>query len=198
MTRTTRISLFLLLGLSAVAVAYGVPVYAAKETAAKQIPSPPVPEAKPVQQTETSTETDSASETGLPLPRFAALRFDEVNVRTGPGTRYPIRWVYKRKNLPVEITEEFGDWRLLKDIEGDEGWSHKSQLTGSRSVVIREDIALKRYPSEDSPPMLKARKGVIAHLLECEAEWCEVQVQSYKAWAKKHHLWGVYAKERIK
>lgn len=167
------------------------PAHAAKQATMAEKAAPKAEHAEP------AISADAASESGLPLPRFASLRFDEVNVRTGPGTRYPIRWVYKRKNLPVEIIEEFEDWRLLKDIEGDEGWSHKSQLSGARNVVIREDVALKRFPSEEAPPMLKARKGVIARLLECEAEWCEVQVQSYKAWARKGVIWGVYANEHI-
>lgn len=135
--------------------------------------------------------------TGLPLPRFAALRFEEVNVRTGPGSRYPIRWVYKRKGMPVEITEEFGDWRKLRDIMGDEGWSHKTQLTGNRSIILREDTTLQRYPEADAPPMLKAHKGVTARLLECNVDWCEVQIQSYKAWLPKKRIWGVYPQETL-
>lgn len=138
---------------------------------------------------------DGMAASGLPVPRFVSLRFEEVNVRTGPGTRYPIRWVYKRKNMPIEIVEEFGDWRKLRDIEGDQGWSHKSQLSGARNVTIKEDTTLSRYPADDAPPMLKARKGVVARLLECDLEWCEVQVQSYKAWLRKNRIWGVYPRE---
>ncbi len=44
--------------------------------------------------------------TGLPLPRFVSLRAAEVNMRIGPGVRYPIDWVYQRRNLPVEIVDE--------------------------------------------------------------------------------------------
>ena len=40
---------------------------------------------------------------GLPIPRFASLRSDEVNVRTGPGPRYPIEWVFKRKSMRVPL-----------------------------------------------------------------------------------------------
>src|SRR5947209_8776585 len=29
----------------------------------------------------------------LPVPRFVSLRSDKVNLRTGPGDRYPIEWV---------------------------------------------------------------------------------------------------------
>ena len=41
------------------------------------------------------------AQTGAPLPRFAALRADEVNLRAGPGTEYPVEWVFLRRALPI-------------------------------------------------------------------------------------------------
>ena len=76
------------------------------------------------------------SVTGLPLPRFASLRTDEVNLRRGPGTRYPIEWVYKRRDLPVEIEREFEVWRLIVDPDGIKGWVHQATLTGRRSFIV--------------------------------------------------------------
>src|ERR1700687_1013091 len=55
---------------------------------------------------------------GLPIPRFASLRSDEVNVRTGPGTRYPVDWVFKRKAMPAEIVAEYESWRKIRDWAG--------------------------------------------------------------------------------
>ena len=67
-------------------------------------------------------EPAKGSNTGLPLPRFASLKTDEVNLRSGPGLRYPIEWVYKRRDLPVEIQREFEVWRLVADSDGVKGW----------------------------------------------------------------------------
>src|SRR5579864_875220 len=66
---------------------------------------------------------------GLPIPRFASLRSDEVNVRTGPGTRYPVDWVFKRKGMPVEIVAEYENWRKIRDWQGASGWVHQSLLS---------------------------------------------------------------------
>ncbi len=74
--------------------------------------------------------------TGLPLPRFAAFRADEVNLRTGPGQRYPIDWVYHRRGLPVKIEREFDVWRLVEDSDGQKGWVHQATLVGTRTFVI--------------------------------------------------------------
>ena len=62
---------------------------------------------------------------GLPIPRFASVRSDEANVRTGPGTRYPVEWVFKRKSMPVEIVAEYENWRKIRD------WQGASCLAGS-------------------------------------------------------------------
>ncbi|MBB2204121.1 SH3 domain-containing protein [Gluconacetobacter takamatsuzukensis] len=80
--------------------------------------------------------TDKGAITGLPLPRFAALRADEVNMRSGPGQRYPIEWVYHRRDLPVKIEREFDVWRLVEDSDGQKGWVQQATLVGTRSFVI--------------------------------------------------------------
>lgn len=79
---------------------------------------------------------DAGSVTGLPLPRFAAMRADEVNMRSGPGQRYPIEWVYHRRDLPVKIEREFDVWRLVEDSDGQKGWVHQATLVGTRTFVI--------------------------------------------------------------
>ncbi|RFD20846.1 hypothetical protein DY926_03610, partial [Komagataeibacter melaceti] len=81
-------------------------------------------------------DNSKGSVTGLPLPRFAALRADEVNLRTGPGQRYPIDWVYHRRGLPVKIEREFDVWRLVEDADGQKGWVQQATLVGTRTFVI--------------------------------------------------------------
>lgn len=135
---------------------------------------------------------------GLPIPRFVSLKSDEVNVRTGPGERYPISWVYKRDHLPVEIIEEFDHWRKVRDFEGAEGWINKSLLDGRRTVLIMKEVrVLRRTPEDKSPPLLRAAPMVIGKLLECKDEWCRVQIESRKGWLRKKQIWGVYVREEF-
>src|SRR5690606_22976961 len=65
---------------------------------------------------------------GLPVPRFVSLGAQEVNMRSGPGTRYPIKWVYTRKGLPMRVEAEFDIWRKVRDRDGEVGWVHGSLL----------------------------------------------------------------------
>ena len=44
---------------------------------------------------------------GLPIPRFISLAKNKVFMRTGPGLRYPIHWVYTKKAMPIEVIQEF-------------------------------------------------------------------------------------------
>lgn len=139
----------------------------------------------------------AANTSGLPLPRFVSLKPEEVNVRTGPGTRYPIQWVYHRQGMPVEIVEEFDIWRKIRDIEGTTGWVHKTMLDGRRNVLIKgKEARVVRLDSEaKAKPLLKVEPMVIGRLMECQPDWCRIQVSGRKGWIEKKYLWGVYPKE---
>ena len=165
--------------------------------AASPLPAPAEPPAQPAAEQHPETPAKGSS-TGLPLPRFAALRSDDVNLRVGPGTRYPIDWVYKRRDLPVEIEREFDVWRLVVVPDGTKGWVHEATLTGHRSVVVTgADRTLRREPRDDSEPVAILKPGVIAHLRSCQTDsaWCQVQVGDYRGWLKRDEFWGTLPRE---
>lgn len=132
---------------------------------------------------------------GLPLPRFASLASSEVNVRTGPSTEHPIRWVYSRNALPVRIVEEFDVWRRIEDPEGETGWAHSSLLSVRRTVLVRGDGPqdLRRSPAADARVVARAEPGVIAEFQGCQDGWCRVEAEGARGWLPKERLWGVAA-----
>jgi len=143
-----------------------------------------------------SALTSIGTETGLPIPRYVTLRAREVNVRTGPGVRYPIDWVFQRPNLPVEVVAEFDTWRKIRDFEGTEGWVHQSMLSGRRTVIVMQAVRLlRREPSEGAAPMARLEPGVIAWLEVCRDGWCEVEVAGIDGWLRRGDIWGVRADE---
>jgi SH3-like domain-containing protein len=136
--------------------------------------------------------------TGLPLPRFATLRSDETNVRAGPGSRYPIDWVFKRKAMPVEIVAEFENWRKIRDWQGAGGWVHQSLLTGKRSVTIAaKEAILHKTPATTAPPIAKLQTEVICLVKSCNGDWCRVQVGPHVGWIERAKVWGVYKGEVV-
>lgn len=144
-----------------------------------------------------AAETDvSEGGSGLPVPRFVSLASDVVNMRTGPGLRYPILWVFKKQGLPVKIIREFDVWRQIRDHDGEEGWVHKTLLTGRRSVLIENKIrTLYEEPTLESRPVVKLEPGVIADLEYCEQDWCYLEVAGYTGWLQRDHVWGLLPDE---
>lgn len=145
-------------------------------------------------------EPAKGSNTGLPLPRFAALRSDDVNFRSGPGTRYPIEWVYKRRDLPVQIEREFEIWRLVQDPFGNKGWVNQATLTGRRmAVVAGSERVLRQAAGDTAGPVASLKPGVILRLRTCEAnsEWCQAQIVDYRGYIRRSEIWGLLPGEVI-
>jgi SH3-like domain-containing protein len=140
----------------------------------------------------------TAADKGLPLPRFAALKSDQVNLRAGPGDRYPIEWVFTRKELPVEIVQEWEHWRKIRDSDGTVGWVHQRMLVGKRSVLVRgETRVLFARPEPGAPIVARAEPGVVARLLECKGPWCRVEAEKVTGWLHRDQVWGVYPNEAV-
>ncbi|MEO3427723.1 SH3 domain-containing protein [Pelagibius sp. CAU 1746] len=136
--------------------------------------------------------------TGLPLPRFVTLRADEVNLRIGPGIRYPIDWVYHRAGLPVEIIDEFDTWRRIRDWQGTEGWVHQSMVQGRRGILITgKRHTLRRRPEAGAPGVALVDAGVVGVLERCETDWCEVGVGGYSGWLERGAFYGLYPGEKV-
>lgn len=137
-------------------------------------------------------------ESGLPIPRFVSMKSDEANLRTGPGQRYPIRWVYQREDLPMEVINEHGHWRELRDVHGETGWVHRNLLSGSRhAIVITEQAVLYQQPDIQSEPILRAENLVIGSIKQCTSDWCLLEIDALEGWIEKRHIWGTYPDEVI-
>ena len=168
--------------------------------AAKPAVKPPAPAPAVIPLPEPPAGPQKCTNTGLPLPRFGALRSDEVNFRSGPGTRYPIEWVYKRRDLPVQIEREFELWRLVRDQDGTKGWVNQATLAPRRTaLVVGGEQVLRRDARDDASPVARLKPGVIVRLRACEATspWCQAQVGDYRGWMKRTELWGVSPDEAI-
>ncbi|MDO9710620.1 SH3 domain-containing protein [Paracraurococcus lichenis] len=140
------------------------------------------------------------SATGLPLPRYAALGSNQVNLRIGPDLRYKIEWTYQRKDLPVQIVEEHDIWRRIRDPEGTEGWVQRPLLTSRRTFLVEgAERVLRSRPAENAEAVARLKPGVIGSLRKCDAEstWCEARVGDYRGWIKRSEIWGVTPDEAV-
>ena len=137
---------------------------------------------------------------GLPLPRFVSLKSDKVNVRIGPGQDYDVAWIFVRAGWPVEITQEFENWRKIRDSDGAEGWIFHSLLSGRRTALVtpwaetgESAVREEADPKADILAFLEPR--VFAEVSRCEKDWCQVRGNGYAGWIEQARLWGVYPGE---
>ncbi len=147
-----------------------------------------------------ATAFAQAQGSGLPLPRFVSLRSDEVNLRSGPGVRYPVDWVYTRRDLPVEVIAEFEVWRKIRDWQGTEGWVHESMLGVRRMVVVTgAERRLRADADAKSPAVALLEPNVIGRLIACPhgKEFCKIEVANFQGWLKRDEFWGVYPGEYV-
>jgi len=135
---------------------------------------------------------------GLLLPRFVSLAAERANLRTGPGERYPILWVYVRPGIPLQITAEYGHWRRVRDSEGAEGWMHSALLSGSRTATVTGGIRpLHDRPRPEARIALRAEPGVTGRIEECREGWCRMRLAGRSAWIRRAHIWGTFAGETV-
>jgi SH3-like domain-containing protein len=140
--------------------------------------------------------------TKLPLPRFASLKTDRVNLREGPSKDHATKWVYERAGLPVEITAEFEIWRKVRDSEGVEGWVLHSLLSGRRTALVTpnkkgENSKLYARASASADLAATLQSGVIVNIRNCDGVWCLVDGDGFKGYIEQEKLWGVYPDEKI-
>jgi SH3-like domain-containing protein len=137
------------------------------------------------------------------VPRFASLKRSEINVRVGPGTQYPIRWIYRRKGLPVGIIAEFDNWRRIRGSDGSDGWVHSALLSARRMALVdpwsRTSVDVKARPGERSAVVARLQPQVVVQVWRCDRGWCTVAVPEHdlQGYVRQVKLWGVYPDETI-
>ncbi len=121
---------------------------------------------------------------------FLSLKKDKVNVRYGPSLESPIKYVYKKINLPIKQIDKNENFRRIIDIKNNSGWIHVSQLKQINSIIPLKDKILFQEPSNFSKPLAKIKKGRILIVKKCEENWCLIKTSKFKGWIKNTHVWG--------
>jgi SH3-like domain-containing protein len=127
---------------------------------------------------------------GQPVPRYASLRYDEVNGRHGPGEEYPVDWTYRRRGLPVVVVRESREWWKVRDPSGDEVWVNVRMLAGERTVIAQEAGAMMRRADPEAPETATFEAGAVMALRNCEDGWCRVEAAGREGYVLQRLLWG--------
>lgn len=144
---------------------------------------------------------------GLPLPRFVTLKSKRVNLRIGPSSDYAVSWLYTRQGLPVEIIQEYDNWRQVRDADGTEGWVSEALLSGTRAAIAApwmkgkgKDVYvnMRREPIASGAVTAKLEPGVILEVRECNGTWCKTIADGSEGWVAQSEIWGAYPGEAFK
>ena len=121
---------------------------------------------------------------------FLSLKKNKVNVRYGPSFDSPVKFVYKKINLPIKQIDKKDNWRRIIDLKNNSGWIHRSQLKKINSIIPLEDKVLFKKPSKFSKPIALIKKGRVLVLQKCENDWCKIKAAKFNGWIKKSDIWG--------
>ena len=121
---------------------------------------------------------------------FLSLKKDKVNVRYGPSFESPVKYVYKKINLPIKQIDKKENWRRIIDAKNNSGWIHWSQLKKINSIIPLQDKILFNEPSKFSKPLAKIKKGRVLVLQKCNGIWCKIKTENFKGWIKIDNIWG--------
>ena len=122
---------------------------------------------------------------------FLSLKKNKVNVRYGPSLESPIKYIYKKINLPIKQIDQKENWRRIIDSKNNSGWIHLSQLKKINSIITLEDKILFKDPSNFSKPIANIKKGRLLIIKRCDSEWCKIETENFKGWIKKNNVWGL-------
>ena len=121
---------------------------------------------------------------------YLILKNNKVNVRYGPGFDYPIKFIYKKKNLPIRVIDKKENFRRIIDFKNNSGWIHASQLKKGEAFILLEEQILFKKPTKYSKPILKISKGRLLLVKKCKAKWCKIKTEKYIGWLKTNNVWG--------
>lgn len=144
---------------------------------------------------------------GLPLPRFVSLKSERVNIRIGPSTDYAVAWLYLKSGTPMEVIQEYDNWRRVRDADGTEGWVNQALLSGERTALAApwmrgkgEDVFvnMRHEPQTGAAVTAKLQPGVVFTVDECNGDWCHASVNGAEGWVSQAEIWGAYPGEAFK
>ncbi|MBH43227.1 MAG: hypothetical protein CMP25_00360 [Rickettsiales bacterium] len=126
----------------------------------------------------------------LEKKKFLSTKYNEVNVRKGPGKNHYVTSVFIKKCLPLKIISTFDSWVKVSDIEGDVGWISKSQLSEKKCGIIIKETSLHSFPNIKSKKSAILKKNLLIDIKKCEQKWCKIKYKKFSGWIEKGFFWG--------
>ena len=122
---------------------------------------------------------------------FLMLKYNKVNVRYGPDKDDQIKFVYRKKYLPLKVIDRKENFRKIIDHKNNNGWIHISQLKSPKSLIMMENKTLFKKNSIFSKPIIKLEKGKLVLIKKCKENWCKIKTNKITGWLRTENVWGI-------
>lgn len=129
------------------------------------------------------------------MEKYASTKNNIVNVRAGPGVKYPIEWQYT-KRVPIKIVGKIGNWHQIVDWDNQTGWINKILIGKNKLGIINHNKTyLMKSPKNINRVIAYIEKDKVVNIIDCDIRWCKVKVNTpkkeYKGWVEKIRIWGI-------
>ena len=122
---------------------------------------------------------------------FLTLKSEIVNVRQGHSFDYPIKFIYRKKNLPVKIIDVWENFKKIQDYDNNQGWIHVSKLSKRKAAInIKNNSIIYKNSTIYSKPIARLELGRLVLIKKCKLEWCKIETGNFIGWMYKNALWG--------
>ncbi len=127
---------------------------------------------------------------------YLSVVVKKANVRMSPDDSAEVLWQVW-KYMPVEIIAYRGDWRKIRDLDGDKGWMHKSMLGEIPTVMVkRQDAKLRKTRGGKVVWILD--RGFAMRVFSIRGRWIEVSdLDEASGWIRVRDVWGFTTKQAL-
>lgn len=127
------------------------------------------------------------------VPYWASIATGDALLRTGPERTYPATWRYRRRDLPVQVVQVYGNWRRIREQDGTEGWMLATLLSATRTAIVTGDAPAEMHadPNAGSGLNWRVEPGVVGRISKCESDWCLFDVGGKRGYIQVDHIYGV-------
>lgn len=165
-----------------------------------------------------AAQTPAPTNSGL--PKFYSLKSNPVNLRKGPGTQFPMAWIYRREGLPVEVLRAHERWRQVRDSDGATGWILRTLISQRRTALVAPWLLKEHNTGRQQPGGSAAQTnkliamrsgararanlvaqlevGTLVNLKTCDGTWCQISVGRFRGYVEQNLLWGIYPREVLR
>ena len=127
---------------------------------------------------------------------MVAISGNNVNMRSGPGTKYRIIWKLG-SGFPLKVLKRKGQWIRVQDFEGTIGWVNKRIVNKRPHMIVKVHKKSKKRVNVRSGAgsrnriVAKAHYGVVFQTLKQRNGWVKGQHEKgVTGWVKRSLLWG--------